>query len=146
MNMSSLPDPAIADTNQTTVQPPVSGFAPTTHGGKEIETGMGSLVPEIPGLKEYGKDVELPKEVAQVGVRVVPTTVTLPAHIAAAGVVPAGQAIPIASGATVTLPLTNDQISAGLTQNVSSSIRWLAEWCVKRIKQLHAMSKGTQVK
>ena len=35
---------------------------------------------------------------------------------------------------TVTLPLTDDQISAGLTAKLSSSLRWLTEWCLRLLK------------
>lgn len=35
---------------------------------------------------------------------------------------------------TVTLPLTDDQIGAGLTAKVTASVRWLAEWCLRLLK------------
>ena len=43
---------------------------------------------------------------------------------------------PAPANPTVTLPLTEEQLKAGLTRQVWDSIRWLAEWCVRQIKML----------
>ncbi len=42
---------------------------------------------------------------------------------------------------TITLPLTTDQLKFGLREKVISSLRWLAEWCLRLIK----MGKGQTV-
>lgn len=103
--------------------------------GKEFE--VGGLGREEPGLKDLtGKEMELPKEVAAAGVSTQPTTVQLPQPVAQMGVKAIGDAVvPVAP--PVTLPLTDDQIALGLKQSVTSSWRWLAEFCVRRLKQLH---------
>lgn len=36
----------------------------------------------------------------------------------------------------ITIPLTDDQIKLGLHHKVWEAIRWLAEWCVRRMKML----------
>lgn len=36
----------------------------------------------------------------------------------------------------VKIPLTDDQIQAGLHHKVWEAIRWLAEWCVRQMKML----------
>lgn len=41
----------------------------------------------------------------------------------------------------VTLPLTEEQVVMGLHEQVWSSLRWLAEWCVRQIKLLHGRVK-----
>lgn len=40
----------------------------------------------------------------------------------------------------VKIPLTNDQIQAGLHHKVWEAIRWLAEWCLRQIKVIHRHS------
>lgn len=42
---------------------------------------------------------------------------------------------------TVTLPLTDDQIQAGLHHKVFDALRWLAEWCVRQLKKMHKTVK-----
>lgn len=102
---------------------------------KEIEGGVGL---SEAGLQDAsGQEVELAKEVASAGVKVHPTTVAIPQPVAQMGVKPIGTNVPSPSAATVALPLTDDQIAMGLHQSIASSIRWLAEWCLRRLKQLH---------
>jgi len=36
----------------------------------------------------------------------------------------------------INLPLNDDQIQQGLTYQVTYSIRWLAEWCIRMIKMV----------
>lgn len=38
----------------------------------------------------------------------------------------------------VKIPLTNDQIQAGLHHKVWEAIRWLAEWCLRQLKILNS--------
>lgn len=91
-----------------------------------------------PGLRDItGGEVELPKEVASVGVRVQPTTVALPQSVQQLGVKPTGVNVPVQQATIVVLPLTDDQIAVGLRAGIRSSLRWLAEWCVRRLKQVH---------
>ncbi|MBI5620612.1 hypothetical protein HY949_02455 [Candidatus Gottesmanbacteria bacterium] len=108
--------------------------------GKELEQGGVGL--EQPGLKDVsGREIELPKEVSAVGVSTQPTTVQIPQSVANMGVKAVGDAVvPIAPPSV--LPLTDDQIALGLKQSVTSSWRWLAEFCVRRLKQLHMTIKG----
>ena len=51
----------------------------------------------------------------------------------------AGQTVassPAAQVPTITLPISNTVYLMGLTQKVTESVRWLAEWCLKIIKTL----------
>ena len=97
--------------------------------------GIGS--PEV-GIRDVtGQEVELPKEVSSVGVRVQPTTVAIPQPVAQMGVKPLGQNVPAQPAPAVALPLTDDQIAVGLKASITSSIRWLAEFCMRRLKQIH---------
>src|SRR3989344_853443 len=112
-------------------------LAGMTGGGlaKEFEIG-GIVSAETQTFTEIGKDAELPKEVAAVGVRVQPTTVSIPAPLQSMGVKAAGQNT-VSQGTATVLPLTDDEIAQGLHQGITSSWRWLAEWCRRRLKQMH---------
>lgn len=114
---------------------PAGGQIGVGLSGKELEPAAGGL--EQSALKDVsGKEIELPKEVAAAGVTTQPTTVQLPQSVMQMGVKPVGQAV-MPQATTVVLPLTDDQIVQGLKQSITSSWRWLAEWCVRRLKQLH---------
>ena len=132
--MNDLPDSASpAGTNNPTNTPIIQSGTGVGSISKEIEGGVGL---SEAGLHDVsGQEMELPKEVAAVGVKVQPTTVTIPQPVAQMGVISAGTNVPAAPA--VALPLTDDQIAVGLKASITSSIRWLAEWCVLRLKQLH---------
>ena len=103
--------------------------------GKELESGV--VVKEEPGLKDVsGQEIELPREVAAAGVSNQPTTVQLPQPVSQMGVKVVGDAV-VPAAPPVALPLTDDQIALGLKQSVTTSWRWLAEFCVRKLKQLH---------
>ncbi|MBI3577343.1 hypothetical protein HY086_04875 [Candidatus Gottesmanbacteria bacterium] len=104
-------------------------------GGKELEVASSEPV-EVPALKEVGHEVPLKAEVSGAGVKIHPTTVAIPQKVSQMGVTAVGQASPLPT-VTVTLPLTDDQIAQGLHASITSSWRWLAEWCVRKLKQLH---------
>ena len=105
--------------------------------GKETESvPLGSS--EALSLREVGKDIPLPKEVISSGVvKMHPVSVTLPQSVSSLGVKTVGSAVPISNVSSVVLPLTDDQITLGLHKGVSDSIRWLAEWCARRLRQVH---------
>ncbi len=127
----------VFDDSQKGVSAPVGGV---TLGGKEKEAvSLGGEFPLIP----VGQEVELPKEVAAAGVSVRPTNVPIPPKVFQMGVKPLGQNISATpSTGTITLPLTDDQIAQGMRQSAASSWRWLAEWCKRRLMQIHARLRG----
>ncbi len=109
----------------------------STIGSKEKET-LGGLS-EFPG--SIGQEGEIPKEAASVGVSMRPTTVPIPQPVAQ-WVTPLGQNVPIASSTgTITLPITDAEIVQGLSQSPTTSWRFLAEWCKRRLKQLRLWRK-----
>src|SRR3989344_4363561 len=87
---------------------------PTVASGLSKEVEGNIEMGELP-LTPTNQEANIPKEVSSAGVSVHPTTVPI--------------------------PLTDDQIAAGLKKSVKVSIRWLAEWCVRKIKQMHNMMK-----
>jgi hypothetical protein len=101
---------------------------------KELESGG---PPQSEQLRPAMPEIELPKEVARAGVKVQPTTVPIPQNVAQLGMKPAGQNIPPTQTQTVAMPLTEQEIAQGLQKSIVSSWRWLAEWCIRRLKQMH---------
>lgn len=120
-----MTDPAQTKPTNDQQAPPV--LVGTGVGGKEIEP---------PALKEIGREVPLSSEVSQAGVKIHPTSVTLPQPVTQMGVTAVGQSTP-PPAISVTIPLTDDQIAWGLHASITSSLRWLSEWCVRKLKQLH---------
>lgn len=117
------------------------------HGGavrKELES-VAVLKGEVTGLKEVGHETPLPAEVSRIGVSYKPTTVVIPPSMAKIGVSAVGQSV-TPPAIAVSLPLTDDQIAKGLTQSITSSWRWMAEWCRRRLKQFHFGIKTIQGK
>ena len=123
----------------TTVSSPQSQpmFPSGTLGS--TKEGEGMPVSELP-MQEIGREIELPKEVASAGVKVQPTIVTIPQPVSTMGVKPAGSSVPVGTGSTITLPLTQAQITEGLEKNIQDSWRWLAVWCIRRLKQLRFLN------
>ncbi|MBI2405046.1 hypothetical protein HYV22_02600 [Candidatus Gottesmanbacteria bacterium] len=111
-------------------------------GGKEKEV-VGAIAGELP-LTPVGQEAELPKEVASAGVSAQPTSISIPPNVSQMGVTPLGQNVSATpSGGTVTLPLSDDQIAQGMRQNITNSWRWLAQWCKRRLMQIHARLRGS---
>ncbi len=107
--------------------------------GKEVEVVGVSRV-EAAAIKEIGREIELPPNVTNAGVQVRPTTVQIPKPVAQMGVKPAGQTV-MPPAVSVSLPLSDEQIAKGMHQGITSSWRWLAEWCRRRLKQAHIVLK-----
>ncbi|OGG04146.1 hypothetical protein A2Z33_03220 [Candidatus Gottesmanbacteria bacterium RBG_16_52_11] len=117
---------------------PALSVPPVTGGGmqKEAEGAIHMGPIEAPTLTEVGKDIELPKEVAQSGVSIPPTTIPIPQILKSAGVAPQGANVTLPKPQPSSVPLTDDQIAQGLKKSVFDSWRWLAEWCTRKLKQL----------
>ncbi len=129
--MDTLPS-----TSSSTPAPP----SPQTRTGsmaKEVAPLSPAPV-ESPVITEFGKETELPAEVAKAGVRMRSDSVVLPKIVERMGVAPLGDSVAIAAPPpTIALPLTDDQIAKGLHQSILSSWRWLAEWCKRQLQQVH---------
>ncbi len=104
--------------------------------GKERE-----LVQEENNLRDLTKEVELPAEVKSAGVVVNKEQIEIPPDLKNLGVTPTGvqQSLPVTPA--VTFPLTDEKIEEGLHQNIMSALRWLAQWCVYRMKKFHLTLK-----
>ncbi len=131
-----------------------ASVTPTTIANQPIQTGgnfsgnkemapIGGIADHHEGLIDVtGQEMELPKEVHNAGVRMQPTVVSIPAHVTKLGVQPAGANIPAQTVSSVVLPLSDEQIAIGLKEGITNSVRWLAEWCVRRLKHVHLTIKN----
>lgn len=131
--MNDLPrQGTISDSKQTPDIPIIGGIGL----GKEGEALSSAEQP----IGEIQKELELSKEVVSAGVKVQPTVVNLPQPVTQMGVKQTGINTGLGSGATVVLPLTQPEITLGLQENIFQSWRWLAVWCIRRLKQLRFLN------
>ncbi len=114
---------------------PVSGST----GAKEVEP----LVSPHEGVQEISSEIEVSPEVEQAGVKGFRETIELPPDVKKLGVTPASQ--PLASLPPslpqVTLPLSDSAVVTGLHASLLAAIRWLATWCIKKLKKAHIALK-----
>jgi len=149
--MDTLPQsPSVATTPSPTVSTPKSTVAPVVPQGagvaKEVEAIHVAPV-ETPSLTEVGQEAPLPAELSHVGVSLHPTTIEIPKTVAQLGVKSVGLSAPIQAMPTIVLPLSDEKIAEGLHQSITSSWRWLSQWCIRRLKELHIAlnAKGGKV-
>jgi hypothetical protein len=114
----------------------------TTPQGKEREVVQVATA-EFP-LQEVGQEIELSREVISSGVQAHPAETKLPQVVVDQGVVSVGDvgSTGQSAGGQVILPLTDEQIAKALHASVTSSVRWLAEWCVRKMKMVHRTMTG----
>lgn len=114
---------------------PTPSGGPPAGGSINKEQEVGGIGAEAP-FRASGQETELPPEVASSGVKIQPTSIPIPPPVSAMGVKPVGQNVSPAAPA-VALPLSDYQIAQGLKQSIWSSWHWLAQWCVRKLKQIH---------
>lgn len=139
--------PITQSSHQQQQTPSASQPTSSVIGGKEREAGMSTE-----GIVELPQEPEtiLSDEEKEAGVEVVPTEVELPPDIKRLGVSAGASAQPVihqgGSQQSAALPLDDPQIVAGQKESVWSSIRWLAEWCLRQLKRTHTVLKVVQNK
>lgn len=144
--MSDLSNPTPLPTQDAAGTPPAPSpvISTSPSGAKEVEPG--GLAPQEALRDATGHETLISQEVASAGIRVRPTTISIPPKVSQMGMKPAGLNIPVQTTTTVVLPLTDDQIAVGLQQSITNSWRWLSEWCVRRLKQMHVAVKSVHGK
>lgn len=96
---------------------------------------------EQPPIEEIASDVELSPELEEAGVLKRSETIDLPLDVTNLGVTGTGHAQPLSTADTIQLPLDDQQIITGRKAKLTSSWRWLAEWCLFRLKKAHIALK-----
>lgn len=87
-------------------------------------------------------EINKPKEVAE-HVKEVSQKPQIPEDVEKAGLTHTGPTTPTkqATGKTVKLPLTDDEIAIGLHAHIWESIRWMSLWCVRQLNKVHIAIK-----
>jgi hypothetical protein len=114
---------------------------PISAGGKESEM-ISAKPPE--NIKEVFVEADIPKEVEKAGVQQVTETIELPPDLKNLGITNQASlsvANQVADLPDVKLPIPDKQVLFGLHQDVSSALRWLAEWCIHKLHKAHVMIK-----
>lgn len=104
--------------------------------GKERELVQGEN-----NLRDLTAEVELPVEVKSAGVTVNKEQIEISPDLKTLGVSPMGVYQPLPATPVITLPLTDEKIEEGLNRNIMSALRWLAQWCLYRMKKFHLTLK-----
>lgn len=139
--MPNLPDPPQVVGNSNGDTPHVQGATTSSTSGlhKEQEPFSGN---ESAALEQGSAEVELTPELEKAGVVAHHDNVRVSPEVQQMGVETMGPTQPVIYTGAVQLPLTDDQIVVGLHAQILSSLRWLAEWCIKRLKQVHVHLKN----
>lgn len=105
--------------------------------GESMQISTGKEQEIIPSPQT---EAVIPVELQEAGVEVRKENIDIPLDIERFGVLPTGaaQSVSIQSSfGTVTLPISDDVVVKGLHENILSSLRWLAEICMKQLKRVH---------
>ncbi len=121
------------DAQSVTVTPvtTVSSGAGKEHEGAEVHSENIAVV---------SHEATLTPEVENAGVEVIKDTIELPPDVKKLGVTPTGSSAPVVTTTTlpqIVLPISDQQVEAGLHAQILSSLRWLAVWCIKQLKKAH---------
>lgn len=143
----------IAVNNPPNVQNPVPNIGignPNLNMPPTISAGVSKEVVRVSNaesfLDETEKSVEISPELEKSGVQKVSGEVVIPPQLKQMGVQHAGPTAPVSSQVSVSLPITDDQVLKGLHANIFDAFRWLAVWCVRRLKMAHLALKNVHGK
>jgi hypothetical protein len=112
---------------------------PVSRPQKEIEP-VSQVEP--PNLEETMGEMELEPDLEQAGVEKISGSVELPPDMVKMGVQSISPTQPISQTPTVNLPIPDDLVEKGLHVQFFYSLRWLAEWCIKKLKKAHIHLKN----
>ena len=115
---------------------PIGGTVGIGKEGESIAFPTGEIT-----MQDTGKEMELPKELTAVGVKTQPTVISVPPPVIQYGVRMTGSNIGATTITTPVLPLTETQIAESLHVSIVNSIRWLAEWCKRKLLQVKMIKK-----
>ena len=124
-------------------KPLISIKSSSQGAGKEkeaITSVKEAKTPEI--IAESLPEIEISKEEEQAGVENISGRIELPPDVKKIGVVKTGAQTPvIASTPSVSLPLTDDKILKEVDAPLTSAVKWLAVWCLRKLKKAHLVLK-----
>lgn len=137
MNTSAVSNTTQATSQTAGNQSPNPG---TSSLHKEREAPAVQVSESVSQIKE---DVELPEEVEKAGVIAHKETFEIPPDLKKIGMQQAGSAVTAAPQSLpgVILPVADNIVYIGIHAKVTDALRWLAAWCVRRLKKAHLMLK-----
>lgn len=111
-----------------------------TPGGKEQSP---QRVNSVDVVSEVSQEIEIPQEVKDAGVVHYSEKIEIPPAVSKLGVSPSGSSTPvqIPQPPKVVLPITDDQVIAGLHSDNTTAWKWLSVWCVKQLQKAHIALK-----
>lgn len=136
--MNPAQNTAQSDDNQKTTQtvPPVI----SSSVGKEQEAIKITAAEEVASISV---EATLPEEVEKAGVEIVKETIELPPDVKKLGVTTTGPSVSVVTTTIpqIPLPISDQQVVVGLHAQLLSSLRWLAIWCIRKLKKAHIALK-----
>ena len=126
---------------------------PDLKNKSNVQTGSASISKErevmpISGgsetAREISSEIEVPKEVERAGVMKVSETIELPPDIKKLGVTPSGSSVPVSASQTlpkIVLPISDQQVVTGLHISITSALKWLSIWCIRKLQKAHIALK-----
>lgn len=112
--------------------------SPSASSHKEAEPALSAKDRAVVEMHEVVEH-EIDKDVAEF-VEHRKDTIEVPPDLKQMGVMPTGQAT-VTAHSTVPIPLTDEKIIKGIHEPLTSSVRWLAEFCLYILKSAHITLK-----
>ncbi|MBI2611367.1 hypothetical protein HYW54_01310 [Candidatus Gottesmanbacteria bacterium] len=111
--------------------------------GSMAKEQLGGGVSSQEVLQSVSPELQPSKEVKGVGVYAHEEAVKVPPDLQRMGVSPSGPSTPVTTTgqAAIVLPISDQQVVSGLHAQVYSALRWLAEWCIRKLKKAHLTLK-----
>lgn len=108
-----------------------------TPAGKEAE----SITASSEKISEIKSEIDITPEVAKAGVKKINVeSIELPPDVIKLGVTSSGVSQPVVSTInqpSVNLPISDDKVISGLSAQVTTALRWLSVWCIKKLQKAH---------
>ena len=140
MNTTAQNDNSASSAGNTSSSPPVQSPINSTSTGDKEKEAPRSNASEI--VQEVGKQVEIPSEVEKAGVIHYKETIEIPPDVRKMGLTPTGANVPVVSQTPqVTLPVSDQIVYQGLHADFTNAVKWLAVWCMKKLKTAHLALK-----
>ena len=146
--MNPVQDNALNTSSSSQKPVATAGSSPA---GILVKTGISkeqeaSAVIPSEALSEVSSEIEMAQEVEQAGVKKIGETIELPPDVKKLGVTPSVPAVTSTALPSVVLPISDQKVIQGLHIEMANALRWLAVWCIKRLKKAHIALKAVHGK
>jgi len=114
----------------------------TSIGGKEAEKVTQEASVKI---EEISPEAVLAPEVETAGVTKIGETIEFPPDITDLAGGQSASTLPLQTSsrtAVPAMPISDDLIYAGSRKSITNTIKWLAEWCIRKLKMAHLILKN----